>query len=139
MRKLTLFKYFTVLIAFGLIIAAHMDWVIIRSVNITISGMETEGTSYGQPGMMHLVMGILYVIFALIPRLWAKRLNLLVGALNIAWAVRNYLLVSACSGGECPEKQLGLYLVLICSAILMAGALFPDLQLNQVRKREGSR
>lgn len=124
--------------AFGLVVAVHMDWVHIDSIGLTVTGMRTEGTNFGQPGMFHLVMAVMYIVFALMPRLWAKRLNLLVGALNLAWAIRNFLLVSACSGGECPEKQAGLVLVMVFSAFLMAGALFPDLDINRVKQRPGA-
>ena len=47
------------------------------------------------------------------------------------WAVRNYFLVSACAGGECPEKKLALYIVLICSFVMLAAALFPSVELTE--------
>jgi hypothetical protein len=56
----------------------------------------------------------------------AKRINLLVTAINLGWAIRNYFIVSLCRGGECPEKQIGVYLVVISSVLMLVSAMFPD-------------
>ena len=81
-----------------------------------------------------MIIFFLFLVFHFIPRLWAKRWNLLVVALNIAWAVRNVIIISMCRDGECPEKQTGLYLVILASAIMLAAALFPDIKLKEEKK-----
>jgi hypothetical protein len=67
----------------------------------------------------------------LIPKVWAKRTNLLVILFNLAWAFRNFLIIGHCEGGDCPVKQTGLYLILICSIIMAVSALFPDMKLKE--------
>ena len=42
-----------------------------------------------------------------------------IAAFNVAWAIRNYIVISACSGGICPEKHTGLYTILIGSIFLL--------------------
>jgi len=59
----------------------------------------------------------MYLLFTFIPRVWAKRWNLLIVALNISWAARNYFIISACSGGECPEKKSG---IIYCPDLIIA-------------------
>jgi hypothetical protein len=117
-----------------LIVSCFLPWVIIPSKNIVVSGVESTGTNFGKPGYTHFVLSFFFIIFHFIPRLWAKRSNLLVVALNIAWAIRNYFIISMCREGECPEKQIGLWLVLLASVLVLIAALFPDIKLKEETK-----
>jgi hypothetical protein len=123
-------KWIGLLGTLALVIACFFPWVFIESKNITVSGVESTGTSFGKPGYFHFILAAIYILFTLTPRIWAKRMNLLVSALNIGWTVRNYLLISACAGGECPEKKTALYIILIASIIMLMSALTPKMKLN---------
>ena len=127
-------KWIGLLAVLLLIVSCFLPWVIILSKNIIVSGVDSTGTNFGKPGYAHFVLGFFFIIFHFIPKLWAKRINLIVVALNIAWAVRNYFIISMCREGECPEKQTGLWLVLAASALMLLAALFPDIKLSDVRK-----
>jgi len=124
-------KWIGLLAALALIAACFFPWVFIESKNITVTGAHSDGTSFGKPGYFHLVLVTLYLVFHFISHIWAKRINLLVVALNIAWAVRNYFVISACSGGECPEKKAALYVVLISSLVMLVAALLPKIKLTE--------
>jgi hypothetical protein len=124
-------KWIGLLATIALVIACFFPWVFIESKSITVSGIESAGTNFGKPGYFHFFLSAFYVIFNFTPRIWAKRFNILVATLNIAWAVRNYLLISACSGGECPEKEAALYVVLISSIVMLVAALTPNLKLEK--------
>jgi hypothetical protein len=117
-----------------LIVSCFLPWVIIPSKNIVVSGVESTGTNFGKPGYTHFVLSFFFIIFHFIPKLWAKRSNLLVVALNIAWAIRNYFIISMCREGDCPEKQIGLWLVLLASILMLIAALFPDIKLKEENK-----
>ena len=117
-----------------LVISCFTPWVIIESKNIVVSGVDATGTNFGKPGYIHFILGSLFLVFHFIPRLWAKRWNLLVVALNIAWAARNFFIITACRAGDCPEKKMGIYLVLIASVLLLLSALFPDIELKEENK-----
>jgi hypothetical protein len=71
-----------------------------------------------------------FLLFTFVQKIWAKRSNLIVGALNIAWALRNYFLITMCRAGECPEKKIAIYLVVAASLLMLVSALFPDLKLK---------
>lgn len=117
-----------------LIVSCFLPWVIISSKNIVVSGVDSTGTNFGKPGYTHFVMSFFFIIFHVIPKLWAKRVNLLIVALNIAWAIRNYFIISMCREGECPEKQIGLWLAMFASVLMLIAALFPDVQLKEEKK-----
>jgi len=127
-------KWIGLLAVILLIVSCFLPWVIISSKDIVVSGVDSTGTNFGKPGYTHFVLGVFFIIFHFIPRLWAKRVNLLVVALNIAWAIRNYFIISMCREGECPEKQIGLWLVLFASVLMLIAALFPDIKLKEERK-----
>ena len=127
-------KWIGLLAVLLLIFSCFNPWVIIASKNIIVSGVDATGTNFGKPGYAHFVLSFFFIIFHFIPKLWAKRSNLLIVALNLAWAVRNYFIISVCREGDCPEKQIGLWLVLAASVVMLIAALFPDIQLKEENK-----
>lgn len=110
-----------------LLLACLSPWVYIESRQWTISGIDTKGTNFGKPAYLHLILLPLFIGFTLIRRIWAKRFNLLVGAINMAWAFRNYLETTGCSGGECPEKEWGIFLLLGSAFLMLISTFFPDM------------
>lgn len=123
-----------------LTVSCFSPWVFIESRNLTLSGIDTTGTNYGKPAYIHFLFTALFILFTLISRLWAKRVNLLVVALNLAWAIRNFFMIAACHGGECPLKKTGLFMVLLASVIMLVSALFPHMEIagNQKDEKTGS-
>lgn len=112
-----------------LAIACFMPWVYIQNPDITISGVESAGTRFGKPGYIHFIFTGLILCFTLINRVWAKRFNLLLAALNMAWAIKNFIIIGRCEAGECPEKQIGFYLLLFSAFVLLGSTLFPGIKL----------
>lgn len=127
-------KWIGLLAVILLVVSCFLPWVIITSQNIIVTGVDSTGTNFGKPGYAHFVLGFFFIIFHLILKLWAKRINLLIVALNLGWAVRNYFIISMCREGECPEKQTGLWLVLTASVLMLIAALLPDIQLKEEKK-----
>jgi hypothetical protein len=123
-------KWTGILAALLLIVSCFLPWVTIESKNITISGIESTGTRFGKPGYFHFLMSFFFLVFSFTPRIWAKRINLLIVAMNFAWALRNYFIVTSCEAGECPDKQLGIYIIPLASTIMMIAALFPDMKVK---------
>lgn len=114
-----------------LIISCFIPWVFIESRNITISGIDTTGTNFGKPGYFHFFLTGIFLLFSFIQKVGFKRANLLIAALNLGWAIRNYFIISACLGGDCPVKKIGIYLMLLASILMMLSALFPDMKIEE--------
>jgi hypothetical protein len=119
-----------------LILAAvcYTPWSFIADKNIVVTGMSAPGTVYGKPGLMHFVLGAVLIILFLIPKIWAKRINLFISAINLAWSVRNYILLTTCYMGECPQMKPGLIFSIVLSAIIFVMTLLPD--LRQIEKNK---
>ncbi len=110
-----------------LICFSFIPWVYIPSIDKNISGMYTEGTNFGKPAIINIFFTVISLILFLIPKVWAKRLNLFIAALNLAWTIRNFFVVSSCFAGECPEKKIGLYAVILFGIGILAMATLPKL------------
>jgi hypothetical protein len=124
-------KWIGVVATVALVISCFYPWVFIESKNIIVSGIKSDGTNFAKPGYFHFVMAVFYIVFHFTQRIWAKRINLLIAALNVAWATRNFFLISACAAGECPQKKISIYILLFSSLIMMVSALFPDIKLSK--------
>ena len=127
-------KWIGLAAAILLIVSCFTPWVFIESRNITVSGIDATGTNFGKPGYLNLFLTLLFLGFHFIPKVWAKRANLLVTALNLGWAIRNYFIISACMGGDCPVKKTGIYMMILASVLMMVSALFPDMTLPEEKK-----
>lgn len=84
----------------ALVAICFLPWSYIASRQITITGFQAVGTNFGKPGLFTVILsGIMLVMFA-VPAIWSKRTNVFIAALNLAWAFRNYLMISTCLTGE---------------------------------------
>ena len=122
-------KWLGLLAAVLLIVSAFLPWVIIESKHLTLTGLDTSGTNYGKPAYFHFFLAAIFLACNFTNRVWAKRLNLLISALNLGWAIRNVLVLGTCMGGECPARQTGIWLMLIASILMLISSLFPDMKI----------
>ncbi|HEX8277094.1 MAG TPA: hypothetical protein VF540_00300 [Segetibacter sp.] len=123
-------NYIGIIAAIVLIGCCFLPWVHIDSIKTTITGIRTEPTNFGKPGLLHIFFSFVSIILFLLPAIWAKRTNLFMGAFNFAWSIRNFLLMSHCELGECPHKLLGIYTIIPLAALLLIMTLLPDIKLK---------
>jgi hypothetical protein len=123
-------KYSThigILFCLILVVTAFFPWIHIESLQIYVSGVGADiKTVFGKPALMNFYLIPLLVLFFLIPKIWAKKINPFIGAINFAWALRNLLLLSSCRNGECPVKQIFLYIYFISASIILIMTLLPN-------------
>jgi hypothetical protein len=124
-------KWIGLAAALLLIFSCFLPWISVVSPHISVTGMDGGGSNFGKPGYFNLLMAFFFLVFHFIPRVWAKRANLAVVALNTAWAARNFFILSLCRAGDCPEKQTGLYLMLLASLGMLVAGLFPEMRLPE--------
>jgi hypothetical protein len=115
--------------ALALMGACFLPWIYIPSLQHTYTGLYTGVTRFGRPGVLAIVLAAVSVLLFLIPRIWSKRLNVIVAAVGISWAARNYMLMTSCLMGECPEKKTGIFLVPLLALVVMLMTLLPKMAL----------
>ncbi|WP_295123719.1 hypothetical protein [uncultured Chitinophaga sp.] len=101
-----------ILAAIVIIISAFMPWLTIESKQLVFTGLDTKGSSFGEPGVLNIGMSVICIIFFLIPQRWATLANLFSATFLVAWTFRNLLIFSRCEMGECPHRETGLFLSL---------------------------
>ncbi|WEK33592.1 MAG: hypothetical protein P0Y53_13960 [Candidatus Pseudobacter hemicellulosilyticus] len=115
--------------AITLIVACFLPWTWHPDVQKTFNGFFSEQNVYGKPGKMLISFSSIAIVFFLIPKIWAKRWNLLVTALLLAFAIRCFIIYSGCYNGICPTKLAGIWLMLACAVLTLAMSLFPDMKV----------
>ena len=114
-----------------LVFSAFQPWVYIASKDLTVTGLHTAGTNFGKPALLNIIMAAFAALFFLTPSVLGKRANLFFCTFNIAWAIRNFIILSICRAGECPEKRHGIYIFLFASLLVLVASLFPDVKIKE--------
>ena len=123
--------YTGIIACLALIAACFMPWVHYNNINETFTGFHvtkfSTGNYYGKAGITITVLTLIILLCMLLPKMGAKRLNLFIGALLVAYCIRTYIIfTSALFEGEV-VKQAGIYLVVILPLIIMVAAVFPNI------------
>ena len=93
--------------------------------------MNATGTDFGTPGKMNLIFTLIMAVFFALPKVWAKRINVFIGALNFSWSVRNYIVLTTCLMGECPEKKIALIALVVLAAITLLMTFLTKIAVSQ--------
>ena len=120
-----------VLAVVALVGICFMPWVYIASQNITVTGMYSKGTSFGRFGLTSIALGIVSAILFVIPTVGAKRTNFLIAAINFAWSIKNYIVMTACLYGDCPDKKAGIFLQFAVSLVILVMTFLPKIDLSK--------
>jgi hypothetical protein len=138
MRRLEKYSKAIAIIASALlIVACFLPWAYYPDLDKVFTGFFSEKNIYGRPGKWLTVMAVLSMICHLLPQVFLKRVNLLLMALNLAYAVKSYIIFAACYHGYCPEKKIGIFLMLFSSILLMVAAVLPSGKVKQDTENAG--
>ncbi len=130
-------KWIGLLAAVTILIVCYQTWIYVPSVRLEIGGMAASGKqNFGRPGLVNIIMTTGSVIMFLLPFIWAKRTNIFLCAFNIAWAVRNYILLTKCYAGDCPTIKPSLYLLLLASLVMLLVSFAPDIKVAESKKQQ---
>jgi hypothetical protein len=114
-----------------LVAACFFPWTFHPDLNKHFTGFFSEQNMYGRPGKLVVIFSsIAFVMYAL-PKVWAKRVNWLVCAILAAYALKTYILFTACYRGICPVKQPAIYIVLIVPLLMLTAAILPQFRSKQ--------
>ena len=109
-----------------LLVACFMPWTYHADVGQSFNGFYSEKNLYGKPAKLILVLAGITTLCSFIKVLWIKRTALLVGGLNVAYGIKNFLLFGSCYLVYCPEKKDWLFLMLLATILVFLMTFFPD-------------
>lgn len=113
-----------------MIISCFIPWTYYADIGKSFNGFFSEKNMYGKPGMFVMFFAIASIVLIYFNKIWAKRLHIVLSAINIGYLVRTYILFTSCYNAYCPEKKSGLYLLMVSSVIMMVISLFPDVKIS---------
>jgi hypothetical protein len=120
--------------AIGVIIACFLPWCYIPSLKLSLDGFHgtlTERLDFGKQGKAHVVLSVICLVFFALPKIWAKRTNMLIAGINLSLAIKNYIIFSMCRNAECPEVKPALYLLLFFAVVMFVMTLLPKIDLGK--------
>jgi hypothetical protein len=124
-------NYIGIAAAIVLIIACFIPWAYYPDLDKNFTGFFSEKNNYGKPGKVFIFFAIIVIILSIIPAVWAKRLNQFIGVLTVAYTIKTFFLFTSCYGGVCPDKKIGLFLVLISSFVILVATMLPELKIKR--------
>ncbi|MBS1665242.1 MAG: hypothetical protein JST68_29625 [Bacteroidetes bacterium] len=116
--------------------ACFMPWAYYPDLNKEFTGFFSELNRYGRPGKILIFFAVIEIVLFLIPKIGAKRANIFVTAMCVAFAIKSFILYAACYRGICPERRIGLWLVLVLSVIGVVASWLPNIPVKE-DKAEG--
>ncbi|MEO8960575.1 MAG: hypothetical protein ABI325_01755 [Ginsengibacter sp.] len=128
-------KYYKIigLIACTLLaISCFLPWAYYPDLHTSFTGFYSEQSIYGKPGKVFIFFAVCCAALILINKVWAKRVCIFFAAFNTGYLIKTYILYTSCYNTICPQKQYGLYLLIISSAVLMVVSILPDLKLKDI-------
>lgn len=124
-----------IIAAVVLVLSGFLNWAWYPDIQKYFTGFFSENNMYGKPGKVFAFFALIATIFFWIPKIWAKRWNLLVCSLTLAFAVKTFILFAGCYRGICPVKQPGIWVMLASAILMMACALLPDMTVKEKAPR----
>lgn len=132
-------KYYKVLgflASLTLVVSCFLPWAYYPDLHKSFTGFFSEKNIYGRPGIAFTFFAVVSLILIFINKIWAKRTFIFSAALNLGYLLKTYVIFTSCYKGYCPEKEYGLYLVIVSSIVLLLVSFVPDTKLSDDEKAE---
>ncbi len=113
-----------------LVVSCFMPWAYYDDLHQTFTGFYSYNNQYGKPGKFLSLIAVVVLAFIFLPKIWAKRSNIFIAALGVGYSVKTFILFTSCYNAYCPEKKLGIYVMLLSSLVILLSAIFPDMKME---------
>ncbi|MDB5230845.1 MAG: hypothetical protein JWN76_1650 [Chitinophagaceae bacterium] len=120
-------QYIGIICCLALVGSCFLPWSDIPDLNTRLSGVNgyiSPVLDYGKQVYAHTFFIVLLITGFLIKILWVKRANIFISAVNLSLSVKNFILFSLCREGICPERKIGLYLLILFAVLIQLMTLF---------------
>ena len=119
-----------------LIISCFLPWTYYADPHIpneadrTFTGFYSFQHQYGRPGIFLTLFGVPILAMMVLKRIWAKRINLFLSAITVAYAFKSYVLFTSCYNAYCPEKKPGIFIMLFSTIVMLIACIFPNMKIS---------
>ena len=119
-------KYIGILAALLMVAACFMPWTFYPDLGKTFNGFFSQENAYGKPGILLSMLAAISIILFLVPRVWAKYWNIFFSAIIFTYALKSFVLFAGCYPKGCPEKLIGIWLMMAAASIVLLASLMPE-------------
>ncbi len=133
---LKILKWLGLIACLILIIACFLPWTYHADIDKTFTGLFSEKNAYGKPGKFLIFFAVVSAALILLKKVWAKRVHLFFAALTVGYAIKTYVMFTSCYNAYCPDKKLGIYLMMVCCIVIFIAATFPDLRIKSQKQTQ---
>ncbi len=127
-------KWVSLAAAMLMVIVCFIPWAYYPDLNKSFTGFFSENNIYGKPGKLLIFFAVFNVLAQFSKSIFLKRANLLLMALNLAYAIKSYIVFAECYKGYCPEKQAGIYLMVFAAVVLLVTAVLPSGTISKIER-----
>jgi hypothetical protein len=128
----------TLIISCFLPLTFYADPHITNEADRTFTSFYSYKDQYGKPGYSLVFLSALILLLMILPRVWAKRTNLFLGAFTLAYVIKTYILFTSCYNAYCPEKRTGIYIMLCSAIVILIACVFPNMKIVATKKENMS-
>jgi hypothetical protein len=107
-----------------------LPWTYHADLGKHFTGFFSEKDVYGKPGKFIIIFSFLCVAMIFIQQVWAKFVHLFFAGFLMAYALKSYHLYTSSYNAYTPEKQFGIYALVLLSVASFIVALFPEMKLK---------
>ena len=109
-----------------LIVSAFLPWTYHPDIDQVFTGFYSMENAYGKPGKLLIFFALVASVFFVIPKVWAKRWNILICSIGFAYAIKSFLLFSGCYKGICPDKLYGIWMMTGSALVMLIVSFLPS-------------
>jgi hypothetical protein len=110
----------------ALIAVCFMPWTYHADVDSFFNGFYSEKNVYGKPGKFFIIFSVICIATLFINKVWARMTHLFTSGLIVAYALKTYHLYTSSYNLYTPQKQWGIYALVILSVLSFVMAMLPE-------------
>ena len=135
MKYKKVLHYTAIISCIALIATCFIPWVHYNNINVTFNGYNVKkfatGVYYGRAGIIITIFAAISLLFTLMPSIVAKRVNMFLCALLVAYTLRTYVIFTGSLFDGEVTKLAGIYLIVFLSFVMVICSVFPYLKKEE--------
>ena len=96
----------------SIIASCFLHWTWYPDIEQYFTGFYSKENYYGRPGILLTILATTALVMYLVRKNWSYRVNLILGAITLGYAITCFLRFTSAYDGFLPEKQWGIWLML---------------------------
>ena len=127
--------YLAIIATLGIIATCFIPWVHYNNIDVTFNGYNVKkfatGVYYGRAGIIITIFAAISLLFTLMQSMVAKRVNMFLCALLVAYTLRTYVIFTGSLFDGEVTKLAGIYLIVFLSFVMVICSVFPYLKKEE--------